>query len=361
LQAAAATATANLSDALNNSKHNNISRRTDMVIIVMPTLLWTSAYPTSRPTPAKSANLNKNNNEQHNTCVRGHACVLSATPTLTGADTINGMMVRQSPLPPPIHVSLAMEPLNAVAPRHTRGDQPMDIDIYNVIPLSIQRHDNNPEAKLSSWCRDRRPTEETCKPPPPEGDGSGSGISEVLLLRRQSDSYSGCLELECLEGLTSNPFVFYNDGTLRTAPSNSVLNGYIRSRVIDLVNNNKEHVSLGLNLKVNVVEQAPILQDMMDGQWVCASMASSISLIRPIQRIVVPVLQSSEKNVIGNANADTVSHVPNKNKTPTTLMEFETLWEAPSLCQYEDGSGSGSAQNDINNISKRARTRAMAS
>jgi hypothetical protein len=114
-----ATATATLSDALNN----NSRKITDMVIML--TLLLPPDYPTY--TSAISSNLN-NNEQQHSIFVRGHACVLSVTHTPTGT-IINGMMVHQSlplPLPPPINVSLAMEPINALTTQQTtRGDPPM--------------------------------------------------------------------------------------------------------------------------------------------------------------------------------------------------------------------------------------------
>lgn len=81
------------------------------------------------------------------------------------------------------------------------------------------RYQNLPQAKLSSWCRRRTPLETLFKTP---------GVSEVLLTR------ASCFDdLELLEGLTSNVFVVYQDGSLRTPPCDSVLGGYARQLVLD--------------------------------------------------------------------------------------------------------------------------------
>ena len=126
------------------------------------------------------------------------------------------------------------------------------------------RHDHIPSAKLSSWCRIRRPLEDTFKT---------NGVGEVLLARNISSSPVQNLEL--LEGLTSNLFIVYRDGTIRS-PRKGVLRGFAQYLVMEAAE------SLGLK----IVDEPITLQDARDGLWVESFVTSSVRLIIPVGRII---------------------------------------------------------------------------
>jgi hypothetical protein len=122
------------------------------------------------------------------------------------------------------------------------------------------RHNNFPEAKLSSWCRRRTLLEKAFKP---------VGVGEVLLTRDLGG------DVEILEGLTSNLFVVYDDGTLRTPAVGSVLGGYARKLVLDHAEE--------CNLRI---EFGPLLMSEIL-QWKEVFITSSIRLITPVDKIVI--------------------------------------------------------------------------
>jgi hypothetical protein len=123
------------------------------------------------------------------------------------------------------------------------------------------RFANLPEAKLSSWCRRRGPLEQQFK---------GTGTGEVLLTQI-------CGEDTCLlEGLTSNLFVVYRGGVLRTPATDSVLGGYARHLVL-------EHAHrCGLQIEIGPIS----LKD--SSLWEEIFLTSSIRLIAPVQKLVLP-------------------------------------------------------------------------
>lgn len=79
-----------------------------------------------------------------------------------------------------------------------------------------------PQAKLSSWCRKRRPLE--C-----------DNYDEIILLDTEQN---------ILEGLTSNLFVVQKDGSIQTA-SRDVLPGYVRHCILSLFD--VHTTAIGLN------------------------------------------------------------------------------------------------------------------
>ena len=120
-----------------------------------------------------------------------------------------------------------------------------------------------PDAKLSSWCTSRRPLETTFKTPE---------FTEVILSQASPDSSS----LYLLEGLTTNLFVHYRDGTLRTSPSNTVLGGYARHLVLEQAS----------KMGISVSFTPPKLEEC--DLWFEVFLTSSIKLIVPIQKVFVP-------------------------------------------------------------------------
>lgn len=123
------------------------------------------------------------------------------------------------------------------------------------------RYQNVPEAKLSSWCRRRRPLESRFK---------AGNIGELLLTKSHADD-----DIELLEGLTSNLFVLYKDGTLRTPPCDSVLGGYARQLVIDHAE--ECHIEC---------KEGPIKLSE-SSQWREVFITSSIRLITPVKKVVI--------------------------------------------------------------------------
>lgn len=221
--------------------------------------------------------------------VRGHA-VFSGTSQLATANIIDASL-----LPTPITACLAIpnqltpEALSALPRRHGMG-------------LNYQRQVGaSASAKISSWCRIRRSLEDPSKYKSPD-------VGEVILLRKpdtergtnimtySNENFIDTLEL--LEGLISNLFVVYRDGTVRTAPVGLVLPGYARHLIIQELNER--------GLKVDS-SKPPTMQDMRDGLWSEVFVTSAIRLVIPVERIVMP---ASDGNL----------HI---------------LWEAPNDVEYE--------------------------
>lgn len=110
-----------------------------------------------------------------------------------------------------------------------------------------------PQAKRSSWCVERKPLEALT----PEG------CDETIL----QDPQNGAL----LEGLTSNLFIVRSDGILLTAPSESVLGGYVRQLLLD---SQLFHIS----------HEPILLQDAQ--QWKYVFLTSTIRILTPVKRII---------------------------------------------------------------------------
>ncbi|KAL3942059.1 MAG: hypothetical protein SGBAC_003687 [Bacillariaceae sp.] len=133
------------------------------------------------------------------------------------------------------------------------------------------RFQNAPEAKLIAWCRTRRPLEEKFKI---------SGVNEILLTRRRE------LQVEILEGLTSNVFVLYPGGRLRTCETDdSVLGGYARHLVIQAA----EACDLTIDIGPIHIEEA--------GLWQAVFLTSSIRVIGPVGEIILPDSDGSSKSL----------------------------------------------------------------
>jgi branched-subunit amino acid aminotransferase/4-amino-4-deoxychorismate lyase len=149
-----------------------------------------------------------------------------------------------------------------------------------------------PQAKLSSWCRERRLLEQMFL----SSTDTGNNPPEILLVDCCSSSSKNeanpgdSSEFVLLEGLTSNIFVLYRDDqSLRTAPDKGVLPGYAR------------HIVLQSEV---TTETAFFPEDrkticMADvEQWEQVFITSSIRLITPVQRILVPIYKNDHNGDI---------------------------------------------------------------
>ena len=220
--------------------------------LVKLTILWT-------PKP-------KNKDGNQDNIIRGHACS-SCKP------------VQIHKRPSPIIATIAL-PLESKTVSETKAEP--------VLPSRFR----SPQNKVASWCRLRRPLEdpETYKP---------QGVGEVLMVRTTSMG-----KIEILEGLTSNFFVIYKDGTLRTADK-GVLFGYVRHLVIDCA----ERVGLRMDFSPILLEDAT--QDL----WESAFITSSSRLIYPISRILIPQIEADDASGDGS-------------KGGVTFCDF---WKDPTL------------------------------
>lgn len=120
----------------------------------------------------------------------------------------------------------------------------------------------DPNAKLSSWCSRRRPLEQRFK--------NSSSVGEVLLVSPLPDG-----DYQLLEGLTSNVFVLYSDGVLRTAGS-KVLPGYARLLVLESAK----------RLGIPTDTSKPIALSESE-QWQEVFVTSAVKLITPVNEIRV--------------------------------------------------------------------------
>lgn len=164
-----------------------------------------------------------------------------------------------------------------------------------------RRYDRIPEAKLSSWCYERRILEKEYKikyAPPPAEDAV---VGEVLLTRPSLASSSNNNipneDMELLEGLTTNLFVFYQDGTLRTAPD-GILPGYVRHLILQQCHHD-----------IPIILNPPRLSEA--NLWKEVFISSSIQLLCPVQKVLMPVAM------------DNTTTNNNKNKKE----KFVTVWE----------------------------------
>jgi hypothetical protein len=144
--------------------------------------------------------------------------------------------------------------------------QSMIPTVQNSIP---SRYQNNPQSKVAAWTRIRKTLEDPERYKP-------SGVSEVLMVRAMTNEDSRTTEIVLLEGLSSNVFIVYKDGTLRTAV-NGVLHGYVRQLVLDCASTMD---GLRIDLK-----QPIRLEDV--NEWHEAFITSSTRLLYPISKIII--------------------------------------------------------------------------
>lgn len=180
----------------------------------------------------------------------------------------NQMFIRQ--LPDPIVASLDARLVTSSSDGHNR--------YLKLDSSSPHRFDHHPWVKQSAWTRDRKPLRKKeqekyrkCVKPSnknldvPELPPT---IGEVLLLREAGSKKE---RVELLEGLSSNVFVVFRDGTLGTAQDDAVLPGYVRHLVLQ-----------------DCASTRPILLDgATTTDWREVFITSSSRLVIPIERIVV--------------------------------------------------------------------------
>jgi Amino-transferase class IV len=135
-----------------------------------------------------------------------------------------------------------------------------DIEVDESLPTRYL----NPQNKVQSWTRIRKKMEIPIYKPP--------GVSEVLMVRPCNNTSS---DLEVLEGLSSNFFVIYKDGTIRTA-QDGVLFGYVRHLVLESLE------ACGL-----VLDPKPVLLHEAKNLWKEAFITSSSRLVFPVSQILV--------------------------------------------------------------------------
>jgi Amino-transferase class IV len=215
--------------ALPDSHHNSGTA----VYMVRLTLLWSQG-----------------DNSQHSDrdiIVRGHACS-SMLPIL-----LNGSV-------PAIECSIAAEVC-----QETDGSR-----MTPMIGPALPSRFHNPQNKVASWTRLRKQLEEPTRYKPP-------GISEVIMVRSMIavDNRETEPDLEVLEGLSSNVFFVYNDGTLRT-PVDGVLHGYVRRLVLDCADRCGLRVDLSRPICLG---ESP--------HWKEVFITSSSRLIYPVSKIVI--------------------------------------------------------------------------
>jgi hypothetical protein len=214
--------------------------------------------------------------------VRGHAAfatTAAAQPAITTNNNIDGSL-----LPTPITACVAIpkllkpEALSVLPRRHG-----MNLNQQRQVGASAS-------AKVSSWCRIRRPLEDPNRYKP-------HGVVGEVILVRQPDTERGTNimthtnenfvnTLELLEGLISNLFVVYRDGTVRTAPVGLVLPGYARHLIIQELNER--------GLKVDA-SMPPTMQDMIDGLWSEVFVTSAVRLVTPVERIIMPPVGTNDQ------------------------------------------------------------------
>lgn len=171
---------------------------------------------------------------------------------------------------------------------------------------SLPNRQGSPQLKISSWSRLRRPLETKRFKPP--------GVSEVLMVK-QAEGGAG---MEILEGLTSNFFAIYKDGTIRTAQE-GILHGYARHLVLECAG------QCGLSFDPSPV----LMRDAVEGRWAEAFITSSSRLIFPIERIVAP--EYSRCNISDEERDEQGTLGGDDDLTESEISRFKGFWSLPQI------------------------------
>jgi len=265
---------------------------------LMLTVLW-----------SPSRNDANSNSKESEIIIRGHA-------TFSGAP--RPQFCTEDSLPSPISACLAIpsDPTAeamALLPRRHRNDDSGQDQPTQMVGAS---------AKVSSWCRARRPLEDSTRFKVP-----GSGVGEVLLVggvrnKDFDDAHNFIDTLEILEGLIANFFVIYKDGTVRTAPLPTVLSGYARHLVLDVINEVQELVLDDSN--------APTVQDAKDGLWSEVFVTSSIKLIIPVNRVLIPPVEGMESTILWQSDCRGPNYYPFTQLILSGILQGEYMRGSPS-------------------------------
>jgi hypothetical protein len=196
--------------------------------------------------------------------------------------------------------------------------------VINLLPSSIVNRQCYPQplAKVSSWCKQRKPLEKLFMPQSMLTQRNRNirvesaiqpatvPIHEIILTKAMLSSLDQNGKTDAhllLEGLTSNLFVVYPNNVIRTAGS-GILFGYVRHLVVGAVNGmnqNSSHVSTSNTFPWTIDTSTDIRLEDVD-EWQEVFCTSSIRLIVPVERIFIPVdnWSNMEKNDV-NANFTT--------------------------------------------------------
>ncbi len=255
--------------AILNNIHEK-EKEPSTIITVMLTLLWEIDYTTNL--------IRENDNIPIR--VRGHAFSTMKVSRLQNNDPSgnNEMGLLSNPNAP---VQVVLGHLPPSVHEEIRNRQDSSNSTFSSTGTSSlkslpNRYQNAPQAKLSSWCRKRRPLEETFK--------ICKEVGDVILNKGQE---------ELLEGLTSNVFVVYPGKTLKTAKTEDVLGGYVRHQILECAQDCGYTVDYG---PISVREAH---------LWEEVFLTSSIRLIIPVDKVLLPVETDDD----------------------TKLFELETVWE----------------------------------
>lgn len=148
---------------------------------------------------------------------------------------------------------------------------PHSVTVVASVGTDLPNRQPYPQAKLSSWCRNRRPIEQRFKL---------TGIGEALLVEQVKD------KTLLLEGLTSNLFVLRSNGVLQTAPSSMVLGGYARHLVL------AQAKRLGIPIHL----EAPCIEECHD--WKECFLTSAVRLVVPVRELLAPVSSSPHREPV---------------------------------------------------------------
>jgi Amino-transferase class IV len=261
--------------------HNDTPKK--LIYMVRLTLLWSrgnsnssTCYGASRCTGSYHDSI----------VVRGHAC-----SNMYPIDLYGPIASIECSIAAEIHHHTTV-PVDSNSTTTTYGDSSSSSSggheqLIFVVAGTIPSRYHNPRNKVASWTRIRKTLEapERYKPP---------GVSEVIMVRSiprinhmhndgsNNDNNNNSInntDLEVLEGLSSNVFIIYKDGTIRTAVD-GVLHGYVRQLVLDCA------VGCGSSCGLILDVSQPIrLQEVHE--WKEAFITSSSRLLYPISKIMI--------------------------------------------------------------------------
>jgi Amino-transferase class IV len=198
------------------------------------------------------------------------------------------------------HITVRAHACSTTEPIKVSLDHLTPIDVNIALPQknvsTPSRWDHDAHIKVARWTRERK---EIAQP---------EGIGEVLLVKQH-----GTRDYQLLEGLSSNLFVLYKDGSLRTADQ-GVLQGYVRKLVLDSAE--------CLHIPVS---SEPILLSEVD-QWKEAFITSSSRLLYPIRRINVPNQDGSMREIWNDESFDSATDAVPALHKPVWQQLLDSIW-----------------------------------
>jgi hypothetical protein len=162
--------------------------------------------------------------------------------------------------------------------------------------VADRQHYPQPYAKISSWCKQRKPLEKQYMPQSmlvsKERILDPVSVDEVILTERIKSESGSSVDSHLLEGLTSNLFVVYPENVIRTA-GQGILHGYARHLAMQAIRT-RPHSAFASRAPYWTLDTVTPISLSDAHLWQEVFCTSAIRLIVPVDRMLVPILEDCE-------------------------------------------------------------------